>query len=163
MVLLSSSPPSPSFALTCFSLLSLLLSGPFSSLHEELMADTQTLAAVLCRQRGHRAAGRNSEAAVSLSARSLCNAHSPAASSLWRATGQLPQTVWPRQNKGNEPWSNAHAKVSQHEKQIRFKTRPLTCAIIFCCIYFTLFMRFTFVPSTKCLFDSKEMAADVAG
>lgn len=41
-----------------------LSSGLPSSLHDELMANKQTLAPVLGRRRGHRAAGQNSEVAI---------------------------------------------------------------------------------------------------
>lgn len=49
--------------LTCLPVCSLFVSGPGlpSSLHDELVANKQTLAPVLGRQRGHRAAGQNSE------------------------------------------------------------------------------------------------------
>lgn len=53
------------------------LSGLSSSLHDELMANKQTLAPVFSRLRGHGAAGQNSKVAISLSAWSLCNAYSP--------------------------------------------------------------------------------------
>lgn len=67
------SPPSPqSLFFTCFSLfflffslsVSLSLSGLSSSLHDELMANKQTLAPVLGKRRGHRAAGPNSKVAI---------------------------------------------------------------------------------------------------
>lgn len=68
-------PPSSLLSLTLFLTLFSFCSVPlFASLgfppvlRDELMATKQTLAPVLGRQRGHRAAGQNSKVAISLSA-----------------------------------------------------------------------------------------------